>query len=212
MCDVCETTLFNLHWACGKCGFVVCIDCYKSRRNGSVKTWEGSKDRDRLDWLVCTNRQPHEQEKLMLTQIIAGDSLARLGRLVHEARIQWGIPMYCACVNPLSNGLKDPKRKDMNGSCKEGDGKTDSLRWLADVALSSEGSGDGDPGGLSTLRQLLSRPNGTPDPTSPVWAKVKGACANPETLDEVISSVIEHSVPVPVAPVKLPELKHFVRR
>lgn len=29
MCDVCETTLFNYHWTCGKCGFVVCIDCYK---------------------------------------------------------------------------------------------------------------------------------------------------------------------------------------
>lgn len=29
MCDVCETTLFNFHWACGKCGFAVCIDCYK---------------------------------------------------------------------------------------------------------------------------------------------------------------------------------------
>lgn len=31
MCDVCETTLFNYHWACGKCGFVVCLDCYKVR-------------------------------------------------------------------------------------------------------------------------------------------------------------------------------------
>lgn len=29
MCDVCETTLFNYHWVCEKCGFVVCIDCYK---------------------------------------------------------------------------------------------------------------------------------------------------------------------------------------
>lgn len=29
MCDVCETTLFNYHWTCGKCGFVVCLDCYK---------------------------------------------------------------------------------------------------------------------------------------------------------------------------------------
>lgn len=29
MCDVCETTLFNFHWVCEKCGFVVCIDCYK---------------------------------------------------------------------------------------------------------------------------------------------------------------------------------------
>ena len=37
MCDVCETTLFNIHWACSKCGFVVCIDCYKGRKNGTVK-------------------------------------------------------------------------------------------------------------------------------------------------------------------------------
>uniref|UniRef100_A0A182SPQ9 Uncharacterized protein n=1 Tax=Anopheles maculatus TaxID=74869 RepID=A0A182SPQ9_9DIPT len=28
MCDVCQTTLFNHHWVCSKCGFVVCIDCY----------------------------------------------------------------------------------------------------------------------------------------------------------------------------------------
>lgn len=33
MCDVCETTLFNFHWACSKCGFVVCIDCYKVNIN-----------------------------------------------------------------------------------------------------------------------------------------------------------------------------------
>lgn len=35
MCDVCETTLFNFHWACGKCGFVVCIDCYKVKNNNT---------------------------------------------------------------------------------------------------------------------------------------------------------------------------------
>lgn len=37
MCDVCETTLFNIHWVCHKCGFVVCIDCYKARKNGTIK-------------------------------------------------------------------------------------------------------------------------------------------------------------------------------
>lgn len=31
MCDVCDSTLFNHHWACGKCGFVVCVECYKSK-------------------------------------------------------------------------------------------------------------------------------------------------------------------------------------
>jgi len=29
MCDACDTTLFNMHWVCRKCGFVVCLDCYK---------------------------------------------------------------------------------------------------------------------------------------------------------------------------------------
>lgn len=33
MCDVCETTLFNIHWVCRKCGFGVCLDCYRQRRN-----------------------------------------------------------------------------------------------------------------------------------------------------------------------------------
>lgn len=31
MCDVCATTLFNRHFGCEKCGFVVCIDCYKTK-------------------------------------------------------------------------------------------------------------------------------------------------------------------------------------
>ena len=31
-CDVCDATLFNLHWACPRCGFVVCLQCYISRK------------------------------------------------------------------------------------------------------------------------------------------------------------------------------------
>ena len=44
-CDVCEmTTLFNLHWTCPRCGFVVCMDCYVRRKdqnnllNGDTKS------------------------------------------------------------------------------------------------------------------------------------------------------------------------------
>lgn len=33
MCDVCETTLFNIHWVCRKCGFGVCLDCYRLRKS-----------------------------------------------------------------------------------------------------------------------------------------------------------------------------------
>ena len=34
-CDVCDATLFNLHWACPRCGFVVCLECYVSRKKNS---------------------------------------------------------------------------------------------------------------------------------------------------------------------------------
>lgn len=115
MCDVCETTLFNYHWACGKCGFVVCIDCYKARKYGEVKIWsEGTRDRDDFFWLFCTNRASHEQEKLMLTQIIAGDSLHTLGRKIHEIRALWSIPQNCGCL--LS---KETLKKEGNGVCEE---------------------------------------------------------------------------------------------
>ena len=42
MCDVCKTTLFNFHWTCEKCGTVVCIDCYESRK--AAKSPSGGKD------------------------------------------------------------------------------------------------------------------------------------------------------------------------
>ncbi|XP_046386731.1 lysine-specific demethylase 3B-like isoform X4 [Ischnura elegans] len=113
MCDVCETTLFNYHWACGKCGFVVCIDCYKGRKNGTIKIWEeAGKDRDDFSWLLCTNRQAHEQEKLMLTQIIADDALLNLGAQVHSVRQQWGISQYCRCIS-------NKEQKGANGIAKD---------------------------------------------------------------------------------------------
>ncbi len=37
MCDACEATLFNIHWVCQKCGFVVCLDCYKAKERRSSK-------------------------------------------------------------------------------------------------------------------------------------------------------------------------------
>lgn len=71
---------------------------------------EPGRDRDEKSWLLCTNRQGHEQEKLMLTQIIAGDSLAVLGRRVHETRAAHAIPMYCGCAQSTT--------KPTNGVCK----------------------------------------------------------------------------------------------
>lgn len=32
MCDVCETTMFNAHWVCAKCGYSVCTQCSDEAR------------------------------------------------------------------------------------------------------------------------------------------------------------------------------------
>ena len=82
MCDVCDTTLFNMHWVCHKCGFVVCIDCYKLRSRKSHGCTDKnckSCEKEGHKWLTCSvSRQAHEPEKLMLTQIIPSDGKANI--------------------------------------------------------------------------------------------------------------------------------------
>lgn len=141
----------------------------QSRKQGNVKMWnEPSKERDDFSWLLCTNRSAHDQERLMLTQIIAGKSLDVLGKQAHELRALWDIPQYCGCLMS-----KEPPPKATKGVCKEyidkllknemnktslssttteisknnsikiendsGDAENqNSLTWLADVALKQE--------------------------------------------------------------------------
>lgn len=113
MCDVCEATLFNKHWACGKCGFVVCIDCYRARVNNqpspTITVDPEAKDKDDFHWLLCNNNKSHQLDSLMLTQIIAGDALeevsSRLGVLARLGKRSngWNSPDK----KPMVNGIKD---------------------------------------------------------------------------------------------------------
>lgn len=187
----------------------------------------------------------------MLTQIIADDALAKLGRTVHDMRELWNIEQYCGCamskeknanngankeiiksilmdkINGIKREIKEePDSKPVVNGTLTKDEKT-SLNWLADVALSNEdkknddSSSDSDEGNFSTLRELLIRPSHKPNgsrATSPVQSNAtktkKVVNTRMDTLDEVISSVIEDSVPKTSdsnLDVKS-ELKHFVRR
>lgn len=185
----------------------------------------------------------------MLTQIIAGESLTKLGRMVHEMRELWNIEQYCACptskevtlksnnvqakeviksilgdkVNGIKKEIKDEDGKSCNSVKEE---KSSPLSWLADVALDreekKEGSSSEEEGNFSTLRELLIRPSHKPNgsraasPVSKAESKKKTSIpTKPADLDDVISSVIEDSVPqkaveTPIEPKH--ELKHFIRR
>uniref|UniRef100_A0A668A734 Lysine-specific demethylase n=1 Tax=Myripristis murdjan TaxID=586833 RepID=A0A668A734_9TELE len=107
MCDVCETTLFNIHWVCRKCGFGVCLDCYRLRRN-RPREGESAFLEDVFSWLKCAKGQPHEPQNLMPTQIIPGAALYNIGDMVHSARGKWGIKANCPCTSRHTKPLVRP--------------------------------------------------------------------------------------------------------
>lgn len=55
------------------------------------------KDRDEYQWLLCSNRCPHELDKLMLVQTIAGDALRELNTQLHAVCTSWKISQDCGC-------------------------------------------------------------------------------------------------------------------
>ncbi|XP_059964883.1 probable JmjC domain-containing histone demethylation protein 2C isoform X2 [Mesoplodon densirostris] len=152
MCDACEATLFNIHWVCQKCGFVVCLDCYKAKERKS------SRDKELYAWMKCVKGQPHDHKHLMPTQIIPGSVLTDLLDAMHTLREKYGIKSHCHCTNKQNiqvgnfsamNGVSQqqntPQKPESNGnSSPESDVSTDSkltppesqspLHWLADLA------------------------------------------------------------------------------
>merc|ERR1719334_1283275 len=157
MCDVCEATLFNKHWACGKCGFVVCIDCYRARVNNqpspAVTTDSEAKDKDFFHWLLCNNNKSHQLDSLMLTQIIAGDAL-------EEVSNRLGV---LARLGKKSNGWKSPDKKPMvNGikdetDVKDEDEADDGKSSLRDLLGTDEDMSPGPPEEREVLRMDLAQ-------------------------------------------------------
>ncbi|GCC33582.1 hypothetical protein chiPu_0012052 [Chiloscyllium punctatum] len=86
MCDACEATLFNIHWVCQKCGFVVCLDCYEARGRRGSKV-----DKELYVWLKCVKGQVHDTKNLMPTQIIPSTVLTDIGDMMRSFEASWGI-------------------------------------------------------------------------------------------------------------------------
>lgn len=121
MCDACEATLFNIHWVCQKCGFVVCLDCYKAKEK------RVSKDKELYSWLKCVKGQPHDHKHLMPTQIIPGTVLTELVTSMHSMREKHNIRAHCPCTTnkhsllsklPATNGVSQVLQNVLNHSNK----------------------------------------------------------------------------------------------
>lgn len=108
MCDVCDTTIFNLHWVCPRCGFGVCVDCYRMKR----KNCQQGAAYKTFSWIRCVKSQIHEPENLMPTQIIPGKALYDVGDIVHSVRAKWGIKANCPCSNRQFKLFSKPALKE----------------------------------------------------------------------------------------------------
>lgn len=99
MCDMCRTTIFNYHWSCGKCGFVVCVDCFKCKLKGnhSAITQNLTSEYNKKNWLLCSDREEHQIDQLAITQILAGDTLNCISMLMHNLCSTKNIPIDCNC-------------------------------------------------------------------------------------------------------------------
>lgn len=76
-CDTCDTTVFDVHWTCKKCGFVVCNECH-SRQVAADETEDQDETR-KMDWPLCSaKRQHHSPDDLSLTQIIPQEAVSAL--------------------------------------------------------------------------------------------------------------------------------------
>ncbi|KAG9469604.1 hypothetical protein GDO78_020118 [Eleutherodactylus coqui] len=155
MCDVCDTTIFNLHFVCPKCGFGVCVDCHrmkkKSMNNEGVETFA---------WLKCCKGQLHEPDNLMPTQIVPGKALYDVGDVVHSVRGKWGIKSNCPCSNKHQKPLprpavkEEPKQSSSSSDPSDGSPQPSKLPTQDPLSGSSKAPSSSLSGPLSWLTNL----------------------------------------------------------
>ncbi|XP_018649140.1 jumonji domain containing protein-related including hairless [Schistosoma mansoni] len=122
MCDVCETTMFNTHWVCGKCGYSVCTDCLNESKSSNSVGGSNLDTRDHVKfnengavekkgklkyirgrgcpygWASCTTtRQHHDPNKLLLTSLLPSGIIGRLIHRLHRIANYYKINLGCNC-------------------------------------------------------------------------------------------------------------------
>lgn len=75
LCDICKTTIFNVHFVCERCGFSVCIDCFNTDLKKVIVPFGGNEN----ECTLCFGREDLQlKHTFILTQIIPGKFLKKL--------------------------------------------------------------------------------------------------------------------------------------
>ncbi|TRY57887.1 hypothetical protein DNTS_014404 [Danionella cerebrum] len=205
MCDACEASLFNMHWACHKCGFVVCMDCFKAREKKKAK------DKELYVWVRCVKNQPHDIKNLMPTQIVPDTILLTMQNSLHSLKEKCG--MVCLCTETktstaTTNGLSPLSDKDQSDSKSQeipDHQKNSERREKEDCdGLEAQNRKSTCPEQGSTLRDLLTSTAGklrlgsSGGAFAPVYNFAEQTTQStrvPNILDDIIASVVENKIP-----------------
>lgn len=65
--------------------------------NAATMTKKDLREKDTFMWMTCNSKHNHDVERLMLTQIVAGDSMNIVFSNLHDVCKQWNIEIECGC-------------------------------------------------------------------------------------------------------------------
>lgn len=65
--------------------------------NAATMTKKDLREKDTFMWMTCNSKNNHDVERLMLTQIVAGDSMNIVFANLHEICTLWKIAIECGC-------------------------------------------------------------------------------------------------------------------
>ncbi|KAM6232173.1 lysine-specific demethylase hairless isoform 1-T3 [Spheniscus humboldti] len=167
LCDACQRGFFNSHWSCARCGFQLCPDCHRSRREA-----DGHEDLVRPP--ECIPGQDHHVASLVPTQFVPTCVLTRLWKLLHEVRAKFSIESHCPC----RKGAAEQSSAGPPGSRQEPPGAV-----LATLPPSSDGQAD-------TSRSIKKEsPEG--GPASPGQPPPRGAVQTATLCDLLASTAVK---------------------
>ena len=118
MCDVCSTTIYNLHFTCSRCGVLVCCDCFLARMKGTKymsinavtkPTRTRKRFRSGLDmnlWPLCLNNQIHDIDKLVMTQMSPDTATEDLLVNIHSIKSFYALDCDCKTCTSTQDSLK----------------------------------------------------------------------------------------------------------
>jgi lysine-specific demethylase 3 len=98
LCDICATTIFNVHWFCEYCGFVVCIDCHRLRNRRENGLFHKCHLRPRVE--------NGKDEILKVAQTFPKTVLFDLSSQIHEigSRLNIKTIRICRCEKEQQSG------------------------------------------------------------------------------------------------------------